>query len=74
LPIGGVKEKVLAALRAGIKTVMLPKRNQKDLDDVPASAREQLEFVFLDNVEDAVRCAMEIDPAQLAKGRDTVAA
>jgi ATP-dependent Lon protease len=65
LPIGGVKEKVLAALRSGIKTVMLPKRNQRDLDDVPASVREKLEFVWLDNVDDAVRCAMGVETSEL---------
>ena len=65
LPIGGVKEKVLAALRAGIKTVMLPKRNEKDLEDVPPSAREKLQFVWLENVEDAVRCAMGVEVKQL---------
>ena len=59
LPIGGVKEKTLAALRAGIRTVMLPRRNEKDLDDVPAEAREKIRFVLLDRVEDAVRCAIE---------------
>jgi ATP-dependent Lon protease len=59
LPIGGVKEKTLAALRAGISTVMLPKRNEKDLEDVPAAAREKLQFVFLDKVEDAVRTALQ---------------
>ncbi len=59
LPIGGVKEKTLAALRAGISTVMLPKRNEKDLDDVPAEARHKLQFVFLDKVEDAVRTALQ---------------
>jgi ATP-dependent Lon protease len=58
LPIGGVKEKTLAALRAGIKTVMIPKRNEKDLEDVPAEARQKLEFVFLDRVEDAIRTAI----------------
>ncbi|HVF63237.1 MAG TPA: endopeptidase La [Casimicrobiaceae bacterium] len=58
LPIGGVKEKVLAALRAGIKTVMLPARNRRDLDEVPAEAREQLRFVFLDNVDEAVATAL----------------
>jgi ATP-dependent Lon protease len=58
LPIGGVKEKTLAALRAGIKTVMVPKRNEKDLEDVPAEARQKLEFVFLERVEDAVRTAI----------------
>jgi len=61
LPIGGLKEKTLAALRAGIKTVMLPRRNAKDLEDVPAEAREKLEFVLLDTVEDAVRCAIGED-------------
>jgi len=63
LPIGGVKEKTLAALRAGIKTVMLPKRNEKDLEDVPAEARQKLEFVFLEKVEDAVRTAIGELPA-----------
>jgi ATP-dependent Lon protease len=58
LPIGGVKEKTLAALRAGIRTVMLPKRNEKDLEDVPAEARQKLEFVFLEHVEGAVRTAI----------------
>jgi ATP-dependent Lon protease len=58
LPIGGVKEKTLAALRAGIRTVMLPKRNEKDLEDVPAEARQKLEFVFLERVEDAIRTAI----------------
>ncbi len=42
LPVGGIKEKVLAAMRAGITTVMLPKRNQKDLQDVPEEARQKL--------------------------------
>ena len=58
LPIGGVTEKTLAALRAGIKTVMLPRRNEKDLEDVPAEARAKLQFVLLDRVEDAVRTAI----------------
>jgi ATP-dependent Lon protease len=58
LPIGGVKEKTLAALRAGIRVVMLPRRNEKDLDEVPKEAREKLEFVLLDRVEDAVQYAI----------------
>jgi len=67
LPIGGVKEKTLAALRAGIRTVMLPKRNEKDLEDVPAEAREKLRFVFLEKVEDAVAAAIgELPPLQRA--------
>ena len=58
MPIGGLKEKTLAALRAGIKTVMIPKRNEKDLEDVPAEAKAKLEFVFLENIEDAVKAAI----------------
>ncbi|HXJ09414.1 MAG TPA: endopeptidase La, partial [Burkholderiales bacterium] len=67
LPIGGVKEKTLAALRAGIKTVMLPRRNEKDLEDVPQEARDKLEFVFLDQVEDAVRTGLGVEPGTLRK-------
>jgi ATP-dependent Lon protease len=59
LPIGGVKEKVLAALRAGIKTVMLPERNRRDLDEIPADAREQLQFVWVADVDQAVATALE---------------
>jgi ATP-dependent Lon protease len=59
LPIGGVKEKVLAALQAGIKTVMLPARNKRDLEDIPEQAREQLKFVWLDTVADAMREALK---------------
>jgi len=67
LPIGGVKEKTLAALRAGIRTVMLPRKNEKDLEDVPAEARQKLEFVFLERVEEAVRTAIgELGPAKKA--------
>jgi ATP-dependent Lon protease len=62
LPIGGVKEKVLAALRAGITTVMLPARNKRDLEEIPAEAREQLEFVWLENVDEAVEAALAAAP------------
>jgi ATP-dependent Lon protease len=58
LPIGGVKEKLLAALRAGITTVMLPRRNEKDIEDVPADARARLQLVFIERVEDALACAI----------------
>jgi len=58
LPIGGVKEKVLAAARAGITTVMLPARNRKDLEDVPEAARKTVKFVWLETVEDAVATAL----------------
>jgi ATP-dependent Lon protease len=58
LPIGGIKEKVLAAMRAGITTVMLPKRNQKDLQDVPQEARDKLQFVLLETVDQAMETAL----------------
>ena len=59
LPVGGIKEKVLAAMRAGISRVMLPARNRRDLEEVPAEAKQKLEFVFLDDVDGAVRMAIE---------------
>jgi ATP-dependent Lon protease len=58
LPIGGVKEKVLAAIQAGIATVMLPARNRKDLEDVPEKARNRIRFVWLDRVDDAIETAL----------------
>jgi ATP-dependent Lon protease len=66
LPIGGVKEKVLAALRAGITRVMLPARNRKDLHDVPPEVREQLQFVWLENVDDAIEACLRASPASRA--------
>lgn len=60
LPVGGIKEKVLAALAAGIRTVMLPARNRKDLEEVPEQARAQLEFIFLDDVEQALQGAIDM--------------
>jgi len=59
LPIGGVKEKVLAALRAGIRTVMLPERNRRDLEEIPADARAQLTFVWVDDVDKALATTLE---------------
>jgi ATP-dependent Lon protease len=54
LPIGGLKEKVLAARRAGLKRVILPRGNQKDLRDLPEAVRREMEFVFADRVEDVI--------------------
>jgi ATP-dependent Lon protease len=62
LPIGGVKEKVLAAQRAGIRTVMLPARNRRDLEDIPADARAELTFVWLETVDDALAVALAPEP------------
>ncbi len=59
LPVGGIKSKALAALRAGINTVLLPERNRKDLDDIPANARQQLNFVWLETVDDLMHAALE---------------
>jgi ATP-dependent Lon protease len=58
LPVGGIKEKVVAAHRAGIKRVLLPARNKKDFEDIPAAAREQLEFVWLEDVHQALAEAL----------------
>jgi len=64
LPIGGVKEKTLAALRAGIDTVLLPARNKKDLEEIPEPARAKLKFVWLENIDDAL--AAGFDPPRAA--------
>jgi ATP-dependent Lon protease len=58
LPVGGIKEKVLAAHRAGLKRVLLPARNRKDFEDIPESARAMLELVWLETVDDAIRAAL----------------
>jgi ATP-dependent Lon protease len=58
LPIGGVKEKVLAARRAGIRTVIMPKANQKDLRDLPDEVRKEMQFVFAERVEEVLRTAI----------------
>ncbi len=63
LPVGGIKEKVLAAHRAGIRKVILPRENERDLDDVPEDARNELEFVTVGTIEDLLREALEIDLA-----------
>src|ERR1700716_475891 len=69
LPIGGVKEKVLAAIQAGITTVMLPARNRKDLEDVPEKARDRIRLVWLERVDDAIEAALS---PQDAEQQDTV--
>ncbi|HLJ71672.1 MAG TPA: endopeptidase La [Roseiarcus sp.] len=59
LPVGGIKEKVVAAHRAGIKRIMLPARNHKDYEEIPEEVREQMEFVWLERVDDAAAQALE---------------
>jgi ATP-dependent Lon protease len=60
LPVGGIKEKVLAAIRAGIRTILLPQRNAKDLDEIPPAAREGVIFVLLHNIDDAIDAALGV--------------
>jgi ATP-dependent Lon protease len=59
LPVGGIKEKVLAAHRLGLKTIILPARNQPDLEELPAEVRNSLEFVFANTVDDILQIVFE---------------
>src|ERR1700727_1310706 len=59
LPVGGIKEKIVAAHRAGLRRIMLPARNRKDFDDIPEEVRQQLTFTWLERVDDAVSAALE---------------
>jgi len=65
LPVGGIREKVLAAHRAGIKKILLPKENESDIDEIPENVRKQLTFVLLETVDDALREAL-VQPEQNA--------
>ncbi len=67
LPIGGVKQKVLAAHRMGLTEVILPKRNEKDIDDVPQSVREKMTFHFASRVGEVLEFALE--PSANAKSQ-----
>ncbi len=58
LPIGGLKEKTLAAKRAGIRTVIIPKRNEKDLDDIPKNVRKEMKFIFVDTMDEVIHSAL----------------
>lgn len=71
LPIGGVKEKVLAAIQAGIVTVMLPARNRKDIEDVPEKARNRISFVWLERVDDAIEAALNPPESEQSDVRRT---
>jgi len=62
LPVGGIKEKVVAAARASLSTVILPARNRKDYEDIPESARSSLRFVWAERVEDVIEAALEPAP------------
>jgi len=68
LPVGGIKEKVLAAHRAGIRTVILPRQNEADLEDVPRELSRALEFVPVDTADEVLRRALEETPAASSNG------
>jgi ATP-dependent Lon protease len=68
LPVGGIKEKVLAAHRAGIKRVILPERVRKDLNDVPDQARKDIEFIFVTQMDEVLKNALESDPFKARAG------
>jgi ATP-dependent Lon protease len=59
LEIGGVKEKVIAAHRAGLKTVILPKENKKDLEDIPKNVQDEVEFVFVSHLDEVLKIALK---------------
>ena len=59
MPVGGIKEKMLAAHRAGLKTVILPKRNEMDIEDIPPEVRKSLSFVLAESVNDVLKAALE---------------
>jgi hypothetical protein len=62
LPVGGIKEKVLAAHRFGLKTVILPSYNEADLEDLPDEVRQSIQFIFAESVDDVLNAAMEAAP------------
>src|ERR1035437_6233082 len=66
LPVGGIKEKLLAAYRAGITTILLPKENEKDLDDLPEEIRTVMEFHLVEDVDEVVRLTLEGAPSPMA--------
>jgi len=68
LPVGGIKEKVLAAHRAGIKRVILPERVRKDLNDVPEQAKKDIEFIFVTQMDEVLKNALEADPFKAHAG------
>ena len=72
LPIGGVKEKVLAGHRNGLRTIILPKRNKPDLDDVPEEIKNVMTFIFAENVDDVLAAALEPAPKTRRKAKTQI--
>ena len=71
LPIGGLREKLLAARRSGIKKVLMPHDNEKDLKEVPAEVLEDLEIVFVDHVDEVLPHALAASVEEIFSGRAT---
>jgi ATP-dependent Lon protease len=69
LPVGGIKEKVLAGMRAGIRTIILPKKNEKDLEEIPEHIRKQMDFKFIQRMDEAIEMALKkSEPRGEARG------
>jgi ATP-dependent Lon protease len=73
LPVGGIKEKVLAGMRAGIKTIILPKKNEKDLEEIPERIRKEMNFKFIQRMDEAIELALKHTEA-VNQERETVSA
>ncbi len=71
MPIGGVKEKVLAAHRAGLKEVLLPSENERDLDDIPAEVQKALKFHWVERLDDAVKICLVPETPKVRARRKT---
>ena len=71
LPVGGIKQKVLAAHRVGLKTIILPRRNEADLEEIPEDVRKEIDFVLVDTVDEVLEAALgdrrvpEVEPAEV---------
>jgi ATP-dependent Lon protease len=72
LPVGGIKQKVLAASRVGLGTVILPRRNEPDLDDVPEEVRKEMQFIFADRVDEVLAAALDGGLPPQAEKKDSV--
>ena len=60
LPVGGIKEKVIAAQRSGIKSIILPKWNEKDIEEVPEKVKKKIKFFFTETMEEVLKIALDI--------------
>jgi len=72
LPIGGIREKVLAAQRAGLRRVILPRENAPDLEELPAETQEELTFVLVDSIQEVLEHAFDGAPAKVRRRRPTL--